>query len=129
MRKLLIDTSVIIDFLRLLRLKKNHESLLGQLAQEELYVSMLTYAELFSGKSIWEKQKERAVVDVVFSGIHLLPLTQKLSEEAGRIKAFHPNVSLVDCIIAASALQEDLEVVTLNIKDFKNIEKLRLYNP
>lgn len=128
MRKLLIDTSVIIDFLRLMRLKKNETSLLAELSSSDLYASILTHAEVFSGKSIWEKEDNKKIVMMVFSGIQIVPLTLEISEYAGRIKAFHQNISLIDCIIATTAIQENLEMVTLNIKHFKSIEKLRLFN-
>lgn len=122
--KLLLDTSVIIDFLR----QKNKESTrLYALSQEDLFLSIITHTELYAGKSVWEKRRAKNELEQVFSGMTILPLQQEISQKAGYIKAHHPAISLLDCIIAATALHHTLPLVTINRKDFFSIPQLSLY--
>jgi tRNA(fMet)-specific endonuclease VapC len=41
----------------------------------------------------------------------------------------HHSIKLPDAIIAASAMVYGLTLLSRNVKDFKNIEKLNLINP
>lgn len=124
MKKLLLDTSVIIDFLRR---KDKTGALLYQLATEDLYISIITHTELYSGKSVWENKKAQEEVEELFSGMTILPLIIEVSQIAGKIKAYGPNISMLDCIIAATARYHDLDLVTLNIKDFIKISGIKLF--
>lgn len=125
MNKLILDTSVIIDFLRR---EEKDKSLLYKISDEDLYISIITHTELFSGKSIWEKNVARDALEKVLHEITILPLERDISETAGRFKAHNHNISLIDCIIAATALNSSLELVTLNIKDFEKIKELKLFD-
>ena len=121
--RLLVDTSVIIDFLRR---KDKGNTTLFKISTEDLYVSIVTHTEIYSGKSVWEHEKARQEVETVFSNIKILPLELETSEQAGKIKAYNYDRSILDCIIAATSIQQGLELVTLNLKDFKKIRGLKL---
>ena len=125
MKKLLLDTSVIIDFLRR---KDKSESLFYKLSKEELHISIISHTELFAGKSIWEKQQAYKIISEVFKGVTIIPLTEDISEKAGYIRAYNLSNSLIDSIIAAAALEHSLELVTLNRKDFEHIQNLKLFS-
>lgn len=125
MKGILIDTSVIIDYLRqkdksqTLQLKLEH----GRLP---LYISIITHTECFSGKSIWEEKEAFKALKLFFSDIKILPLEEKISEKAGEIRAkFSGNIS--DAIIAATAIIHELKLATLNVRDFKNIKGLKIF--
>ena len=124
MKKLLIDTSVIIDFLR-----RNDKELthLYKLSGEELYISVVTHTELYSGKSVWGKKQAKEELEKLFSGLTIFPLTLEISQLAGQIKANNHNTSILDCIIAATASFHKLELATLNVKDFQSIKEVNLY--
>ena len=124
MKKILLDTSVIIDFLRR---KDKSDSLLSKLSNNDFYISIVTHTELFSGRSVWEKKEIKQELDKFLSIIVLLPLMEEISQAAGKIKAYDPKRSVLDCIIAATAIRHNLPLVTLNIKDFENIKGMRLY--
>lgn len=126
MTKILIDTSVIIDFLRR---KDKENSLLFTLAQDkrQLYVSIITHTELYAGKSVWEKKEAAKDLEMLFSGVEILPLGEEISKKAGEIKARHA-INLLDAIIAATALSSGLDLATLNTKDFKKIDGLTLFD-
>jgi predicted nucleic acid-binding protein len=121
--KILLDTSVIIDFQRR---KDKEETLVYKLFKEDLYISIVTHTEIYSGRSVWEKDSIRFEIEELFSGFKVLPLTEDISELAGRIKASNHDVSLLDCIIAGTSICHELKLLTLNIKDFKDIDGLEL---
>lgn len=125
MKKILLDTSVVIDFLRR---SDKEETLLFRLAKDSysLYISIVTHTELYAGKSVWESKKGQQELQILFSGMYLLSLESEVSQKAGEIKAYY-DTNLLDAIIAATAIIYSLELATLNIKDFQNIRGLKLY--
>lgn len=124
MKKLLLDTSILIDFLRR---KDKERSLLVKINRlgYSPAISLITHTELFSGKSIWQKKRARRELEALLSGLEIILFNQQDSQRAGKIRARY-QISLVDAIIAACALEEKLSLVTLNIKDFKKIKGLKL---
>ena len=125
MAKILIDTSIIIDHLRL---KDKNQTILYKLFQSKynLFASILTHTETYAGKSIWEKEAARSQLKNVLSGIKIIPLEEDVSEKAGEISTQY-NLEIIDAIIAATALENKLTLATLNTKDFKNIKGLKLF--
>ncbi|OGY10286.1 MAG: hypothetical protein A3F61_02045 [Candidatus Blackburnbacteria bacterium RIFCSPHIGHO2_12_FULL_41_13b] len=124
MTKLLLDTSVVIDFLRK---KEKTETFLYKLSQEDLYISIITHTELYCGKSVWEKKEAQSSLEKIFSGMSILPLETQISQRSGKIKAYNHDRSILDCVIAATALHHKLQLVTLNTKDFEKIRGLKIY--
>ena len=82
--KVVVDTAVFIDFLR----TKNMQSLYVRIKDShEIAVSLITVAELYSGKNIQLEGSEMAEmenvirgVEVVINGLYLRPQSQ-----AGRV--------------------------------------------
>jgi tRNA(fMet)-specific endonuclease VapC len=123
MKRLVIDTSVIIDFLR--RPDKAN-SLLYKVAEEELYISIITHTELYAGKSVWEDNNAKEAVQKVLEGMSLVPLDELISQEAGHIRSY-TNTSLIDAIVAATSVALEMELVTFNTKDFEKAESIKLF--
>lgn len=125
MIRILVDTSIIIDFLRQ---KDKSKTILVRLEQSQsmLCTSILTHAECYSGKSIWEKKEAMEVLKILFSGIKILPLEENISEKAGQISAKN-RIDLLDAIIAATALVHKIDLATLNVKNFEKIDGISLY--
>lgn len=122
MKRVLLDTSIIIDFIR--RRDKEKTTLANLLKENYLLaVSIITHTELYAGKSVWEKENAREELEVLFSGMQILNMDEEVSEAAGKIRAKH-QINLLDAIIAATALVSGLPLATLNIKDFKKIKDL-----
>lgn len=123
--RILLDSSVIIDFLR----RKDKEvSLLYSLADSDLYISIITHTELYAGKSVWENETLKEALEKILDGITIIPLENEISQKAGHIKAKHNNNSLLDCIIAATVSLHDMQLATLNMKDFQQIEEIKLFS-
>ncbi len=124
MSKVLLDTSIIIDFLRQ---NNKAEALLYKLAKsEDLFISIVTHTEIYAGKSVWEKEKAKREVEDLFSGLNILPLTTEISELAGNLKAYNHDRSLLDCIIGATAKYHDLNLASFNKKDFEVMSGVEL---
>ncbi len=120
----LLDTSVIIDFLR----KENKEqTLLYKIAKDNsnLYISLITHTEIYAGKSVWENEDAHQELETIFKGTEILEVNKEISKSAGKIRA-QSGVDLIDAIIAATAEQYNLPLVTLNIKHFDQIKDLQV---
>lgn len=127
MTRLLVDTSVLIDFLRRADKSQTIFSVLAEKMEHQFCASIVTHTELYSGKSIWEFSKRRQELEALMIGLTLLPLSSEISQRAGKIAAEY-NLDLVDAIIAGTAVQYDLPLVTLNVRDFKKIKGLKLFS-
>ena len=120
---MLIDSSLIIDFLR--RRDKSsswfHSLVAGG---KQLAASVITQAELYAGKSVWEKHRAQNELKLIFSALNILPLSENIAVESGRIRAIY-GIDLIDAIIAATAISKSLPLATLNPKHFKPITGLK----
>jgi predicted nucleic acid-binding protein len=122
--QILIDTSIIIDFLR----QKNKKStqLYKLVANDnQLAISILTHTELYSGKSVWSSKKAAEELDKILVGIKVLPITPQISTMAGEIKVKN-SIDLIDAVIASTGVIEKLPLLTLNKRHFQKIKKLKL---
>ena len=126
MKKVLLDTSILVDFLRR---KSKSDSLFVKLLQQkyQLHISIVTHTELFSGKRIWENEKLHQEIEILCSGLSIMPLETEISKKAGKIRAQN-NSTIIDAIIAATAINHRLSLATLNLKDFEDIEGLHLFD-
>lgn len=66
-------------------------------------------------------------VKPAFEG-RILSVTPALAERAGRMAALRMR-GLADCLIAATALEHGLALVTRNVADFADLVGLKLVNP
>lgn len=124
-KKVLLDSSVIVEYLRV---KDKDLTLLQQLANKDyqFYISMISHTELYAGKIVWEKALAHQQLELILAEMDVLNLDKNISKDAGKIRSDY-NLEIADAIIAATALAHKLELVTLNLKDFEKIDKLRLF--
>lgn len=121
---MLIDSSLIIDFIR--RQDKPNSwfySLIS--AKRPSFVSVITQAELYAGKSVWENRRARDELKLIFSALTILPLSGEIAITAGKIRAIYA-VNLIDAIIAATAIFKSIPLATLNPKHFHAIAGIKL---
>jgi predicted nucleic acid-binding protein len=120
----LIDPNIIIEIL------KGNSQIIDQiklLSNDEICISVITYAELIFGVrnkaeqlKLEQKLKELQIVniDVRISKIFMnLIKNYSLSHK----------LNIPDALIAASAIVTQSKLLTLNIKDFKYIPDIELY--
>jgi predicted nucleic acid-binding protein len=112
--RLLIDTDVLIDYLRD---KAEAVSYLEGL-NEPLLLSVITIAELYAGV---RDGAERTTLDEFIHAFEIVPVDREISIKGGLYRRDYMkshNVGLADALIAASAETHRAELVTLNSKHF-----------
>lgn len=108
---LLIDTDVFIDHLRgAVELRPG---------RHRLHYSVVTRAELFAGNTATDLATQ------LLAPFRELPVDREVAERAGRVAREH-DLRLPDALIAATALEHDLQLSTRNVKDFDRVRGLRL---
>jgi predicted nucleic acid-binding protein len=124
-RGVLIDTSVIIDFLR----KKNKQnSTLWKLKEKhDCFMSAITLFELFAGATDDQKLED---VCKVAKWIEPILFDDPIAELSGKIyRELRHQKQLVefrDIFIGATAIHYDYQLATLNQKHFNRIKSLKL---
>ncbi len=136
---MLLDTDILID---LLRGKKEARDFLYSLPADSLnYCSAVTVAEIHSGM----REAERQVTTELIESLVVLPVTKDIAETAGRFMREHRRVAvskqpmragrgikpgaannqsdtfepeLDDCLIAATAAVEGLQLATRNRRHY-----------
>ena len=110
----LVDTDILIHFLRGRREAKNFLSLL--LDQSRILCSAITVAEIFAGIRPGEEEKTRALID----NLEVLDVTREIAEKAGQYRRTirSQSIELDDCLIAATALIHRSVLATGNGKHY-----------
>ena len=108
---LLVDTDVFIDHLR------GAVQLVP--GRHRLHYSVVTRAELFAGNTATNLSSQ------LLAPFRELAVDRAIAERAGRI-AREFGVRLPDALIAATALEHGLGLVTGNLKHFDSVRGLRL---
>lgn len=72
--------------------------------------------------------EEKIEFELFFSEINILTVTEEIANVSIQLRQTR-KISLPDSIIAATALVNNMPLVTANIKDFKWIDGLALINP
>ena len=101
--------------------------LVSQLSGEELAISLITVQELYAGRSSREHEKEKDMLAVI-SPLKMLPITYQIVKTAGCVaRDFDKRaMTMADALIAATCLEYEAELATLNERDFAMIPRLRL---
>jgi len=121
---ILCDTDILIEFF------KGNETIVGTLrdiGQGRLAVSHVTVAELYFGAL---NKAELARIRRDLARLHAYPISAGISQRFLRLMETYSlshKLALPDALIAATALEHDLNLLTLNWKDFRFITGLRLH--
>ena len=96
------------------------------IADKSPYVSVISKIEVLGYHKLQEK--DRKLFSVFFADAPLIVLSDNIANKAIELRQKR-NLSLGDSIIAATALEYDLTLVTRNTTDFTGVENLKLLNP
>ncbi len=123
--KIVVDTSILIDSLRG---GTKWQEFLKSLSQEvELYIPTIVIFELFSGHSTKNAEARQKVEDIIIY-LRRIELTEEIARQAGQLyREVSQKLEVPDYIIAASALQANAVVATLNQKHFEQIPSVSIY--
>ena len=113
MQTVLLDTDVVIDFLR------GRSSILVPLIENAVaYLSILSVYELYAGMRV----EEEKVTNDFIQACHIEPVSMEIAKAAGmtRLKYRQQGITLsvVDCIIAETARLHHHQVATDNKKHY-----------
>lgn len=123
---ILCDTNILIEFY------KGNPAIVQELRQigaAQLAISVITQAELYYGAL---NKAELLRIQKHLNLLHNLPIDPQISNRFTELMVQYSlshKLAIPDALIAATALVNDLELYTLNIKDFRFIENLKLYQP
>jgi toxin FitB len=92
----------------------------------ESYVSLFSKIEVLGFQKLDEKSKN--YFESVFYSLTIFPITDELIDDAILTRQ-QRKMSAGDALIAATALEFDLEVYTRNVSDFDWIPNLKVFNP
>ena len=127
----LIDSDWLIDFLDDVPAAM---TLLDQLASDGIAISVITYMEVYQGTERSPNPAEaQAKLRSLVQGVPVLPISVPVAERCGRLRATlqrqgkRVRARALDLLIAATALEYNLTLVTRNKDDYKDIPGLTLY--
>ena len=123
--KIVIDSSIIIDYLR--DGTKWQDFLNEALRDSELFLPTIVIFELFSGKSTKKSSTAKGILNLL-KQFTKIELTETIAIKAGELyRDIGTHIDAEDYIIAASALGIGGTVLTLNKKHFQQISGLQIY--
>lgn len=127
----LLDTNIISETIKP---KPNTRLLewLKEVPNDSLYLSAITIGEIKKGIELLSPSKKKEFYSLwlerdltnMFSG-RILKIDTKVAKIWGQICAKHRS-PVIDALIAATAIANNLKLVTLNLKDFKSISGLNI---
>ena len=122
-RHLLLDTGVIIDYLR------GHQSAITLIQENSdlIVLSPISVVGLYAGVRGNEDDEEQVVLTEFLSLFKCVPISSDIARLGGlyrRELGRSHGVSLADAIIAATVTIIDADLLTLNIKHFPMFPKL-----
>jgi len=125
MEEVLIDSDVVIDYLR--GYKKRIKSFFSKIERREIksFLSAVSIVELHAGKMGNGKHEE--ILRQFLSYFEILPLEANLAKLAGIIKREF-KLSLADSIICATAIDQEIPLLTFNRKHFEIVKDLKLFS-
>jgi len=83
-----------------------------------MHYSVITRCELFAGSYV-----DEPVARLLLAAMIELPITRSIAEAAGRLRR-RTQIQVPDALIAATALEHSLELVTRNTRHFAQIPGL-----
>jgi predicted nucleic acid-binding protein len=120
-KPLLVDTDVLIDFLRgnikAIELIRTHSS--------KIILSSVTVAELYAGV---KGDDEMNRLDDLMTIFPIVPISTNLAKKGGLIKLKYGKshgIGLADAIVAATVELEGADLKTLNIKHYPMLKGLK----
>ena len=120
-RPILVDTDVLVDFLR------GHRSAVTFVKKHSdgIILSAIVVAELYAGV---KGDAEQTALENFISLFRVIPVTARIAEAGGLYKRDYGRahgVGLADAIVAATASAENAELKTLNTRHYPMLKGLR----
>ena len=116
-KPILVDTDVLIDFLR------GHEQAVSfvNLESDRIVLSSIVVAELYAGARGGKGGAEQTTLERFLSLFRVVHVTSAIARLGGLYKRDYGKshgISLADAVVAATATLENAELKTLNVKHY-----------
>ena len=102
---------------------------LRDIGQQQLAISAITLGELYFGAL---NKAELRIIKQHLSLLYVIPINTAISQHFVSLMesyALGHKLAIPDAFIAATALTHTIELYTLNTKNFRFIDSLKLYQP
>ena len=122
-RSILLDTDVLIDFLR----GRDEAVSLVTINSDRIILSSIVVAELYAGVRGGKEDREQTVLERFLSLFRIVPVSGDIAKLGGLYKRDYGKahgVGIADAIVAATATTEDAELKTLNVKHYPMLRNL-----
>ncbi|MXZ73334.1 MAG: type II toxin-antitoxin system VapC family toxin [Acidobacteria bacterium] len=116
-RPILVDTDVLIDFLR------GYEEAMSLVSvnSESIVVSTINVAELYAGVRGGADGAEQSALDRLLALFRVIPVSSGIARLGGLYRRDYGRshgVGLADAVVAATATVEEAVLMTLNVKHY-----------
>ncbi|MCB9034410.1 MAG: type II toxin-antitoxin system VapC family toxin [Chitinophagales bacterium] len=127
--KYLLDSNICIHFFRG---KYGIIDKLNEVTLSNCAISEITLAELvFGAEKSTNSQKNLKLIEKFISQLTILPIFDAIptyGKEKVRLQNLGKMISDFDLLIACTAIEHDLIMVTENIKEFERIKQIKIEN-
>ena len=124
-QKYLIDSNVLIDYMSDLIPAKGSD-FVENLFNTQFLISVVTKIEVLGYNDLPHKM---SAMSNFVSLSEILPLNETVTEKTIELKRLFRKMKLGDAIIAATAIVDNLVLITRNADDFKFVPNLTMLNP
>jgi tRNA(fMet)-specific endonuclease VapC len=127
----LVDSDWVAEYLKG---RATAVNLLDSLFEEDLAISIITFGEIYEGIYYGtDPQNNELVFRSFLRGVRVLGINRTIARRfaliRGKLRAEGHIIPQPDILIAATALQYDLTLLTRNVRDFERIPDLKLHHP
>jgi len=131
MTKVLLDTDIIVDFLRK-GLDASNVFMDIKSKNAHAFVSVITTFELYNGVLLSNNPKQRLdELAVMLQQIEIVPFDNTQSYIASKIYSYLVRkgleIEMRDILISACAISKNIKIITNNKKHFNRIPELQFY--
>lgn len=117
----LLDTNILIYYL-------NGDEAAVQFLEKHINYSQVSFINIIEVLSFRYTDTERNLVHNFLAAFHRIDINNPIIDTAIRFR-LESKIKLPDCIVAASAVVNDLVLVTRNTKDFVGLPRLYVLDP
>lgn len=124
-KRYLIDSNAIIDYTASL-LPRSGSDFVEDLFNQDFLISVAVKIEVLGFDDVPDKLK---AMEEFINSATVLPLDEAVTNQTILLRRKYKKLKLGDAIIGATALVNNLIIISRNTKDFENIEGLECINP
>ena len=126
----LLDTNICVFFLRG---KLNLDEIIKEKGRENCFISEITVIELrYGAENSDNPLKSHKSVDAFVSGLSIIPIFGSIklyAKEKVRLRKIgKPMHDAFDLLIGVTAIENELILITDNIKDFARLDNIKIEN-